>query len=174
MKPETFVRAANLSQLKGAGPFALSANGVDVVLARSRGGWRALGCRCPHQGALLGEGELDGGVLVCRNHRRLFALDSGQHDAGPECLASCPVAERDGALFIDITGLKSSDARIAATHSLYDLPGPRPLPLIGNLHQINPTRMHLILEGWAAQHGSIYQFRLGQKRIVVTSDPALI
>src|SRR5208283_3262673 len=57
MKPETFVRVANLSELKGAGPFALSANGMDVVVARTGGGWRAFGGRCPHQGALLGEGE---------------------------------------------------------------------------------------------------------------------
>src|SRR5271166_5936208 len=95
MQPETFVRLANLSELKGAGPFALSANGVDVVLSRTGGEWHAFGGRCPHQGALLGEGELDGDALVCRNHRWRFALDSGQRDGGPECLAPCPVAERD-------------------------------------------------------------------------------
>ena len=174
MKPETFVRAANLSELKGAGPFALSANGVDVVLARSGGGWRAFGGRCPHQGALLGEGELDGGALVCRNHGWRFALDSGQRDGGPECLASCPVAERNGALFVDIAGFKPSAARIAATRSLDDLPGPKPLPLIGNLHQLDPTKAHLILEEWAARYGSIYQFRMGRRRIVATTEPALI
>jgi cytochrome P450/nitrite reductase/ring-hydroxylating ferredoxin subunit len=174
MKPETFVRAANLSELKGAGPFALSANGVDVVLARSRGGWRAFGGRCPHQGALLGEGELDGGVLVCRNHRWRFALDSGQREGGPECLAPCPVAERNGALFVDVAGLKPSAARTAATRSLDDLPGPKPLPLIGNLLQLDPTKAHLVLEEWAARYGSIYQFWMGRRRIVATSEPALL
>src|SRR5271165_6826584 len=106
MKPETFLRVADLSELKGAGPFALSANGVDVVAARSGGAWRAFAGRCPHQGALLGEGELDGDALVCRNHRWRFALDSGRRIGGPEQLPSCPVAERDGALFINITGLE--------------------------------------------------------------------
>src|SRR5271165_2059079 len=105
MKPETFVRVANLSELKGAGPFALSANGMDVVLARTGSGWRAFGGRCPHQGALLGEGELDGDTLVCRNHHWRFALDSGQRVGGSERLLSCPLAERDGALFVKITGL---------------------------------------------------------------------
>ncbi len=174
MKPETFVRVANLDELKSAGPFALSADGVDVVLARTGGVWRAFEGRCPHQGALLGEGELDGDALVCRNHRWRFALDSGQRDGGPERLASCPVAERNGALFVDITGLKPSAARIAATRSLDDLPGPKPLPLIGNLHQLDPTKAHLILEEWAARYGSIYQFWMGPRRIVATSDPALI
>jgi cytochrome P450/nitrite reductase/ring-hydroxylating ferredoxin subunit len=174
MKPETFLRVANLSELKTAGPFALSANGVDVVLARTGCGWRAFGGRCPHQGALLGEGELDGDALVCRNHRWRFALDSGQRDGGPESLASFPVAERDGALCVDITGLKPSAAQIAATRSLDDLPGPKPLPLIGNLHQLDSAKAHLILEEWAARYGSIYQFWMGRRRIVATTEPALI
>jgi cytochrome P450/nitrite reductase/ring-hydroxylating ferredoxin subunit len=174
MKPETFVRVASLGELKSAGPFALTANGVDVVLARTGSGWRAFGGRCPHQGALLGEGELDNGALVCRNHGWRFALDSGLRDGGPECLASCPVAERNGALFVDITGLKPSAAGIAATRSLDDLPGPKTLPLIGNLHQLDSSKAHIILEEWAARYGSIYQFWMGRRRIVATSDPALL
>ena len=143
-------------------------------MARSGRGWRAFGGRCPHQGALLGEGELDGDSLVCRNHRWRFALDSGQRDGGPECLAPCPVAERNGALFVDVSGLKPSAVRTAATRSLDDLPGPKPLPLIGNLHQLDPTKAHLIMEEWAARYGSIYQFWMGRRRIVATSEPALL
>ena len=60
MKPETFTRVAKLSDLNGAGPFALSARGADIVLLKAGGRWRAFEGRCPHQGALLGEGELDG------------------------------------------------------------------------------------------------------------------
>jgi cytochrome P450/nitrite reductase/ring-hydroxylating ferredoxin subunit len=174
MPPETFVRVADLGELKSAGPFALSADGVDLVLARTSRGWRAFRGRCPHQGALLGEGELDGDSLVCRNHRWRFALDSGQREGGAECLASCPVAERNGALFVDVSGVEPSVVRTAATRSLDDLPGPKPLPLIGNLHQLDPTKAHLLLEEWAARYGSIYQFRMGRTRIVATSEPALL
>ena len=77
-------------------------------------------------------------------------------------------------MFVDVTGLKPSATRIAATRSLDDLPGPKPLPLIGNLHQLNPTKAHLILEEWAARYGSIYQFWMGPRRIVATTDPASI
>jgi cytochrome P450/nitrite reductase/ring-hydroxylating ferredoxin subunit len=174
MKPETFIRVANVGELEGAGPFALSANGADVVLVRSGNGWRAFEGRCPHQGALLGEGEIDGGALVCRNHRWRFAIDSGRREGGPECLASCPVAERDGGVFVDVTGLKRSSAAKPATRSLDDLPGPKGLPVIGNLHQIDSTKVHLILEGWAARYGSTFQFRMGSTRVVATSDPAFI
>ena len=174
MKPEKFARVADLSELKTAGPFALSANNVDVVLLRTGAGWRAFEGHCPHQGALLGEGELDDGVLVCRNHRWRFSVESGRREGGPECLASCPVAERDGGLFVDVTGLKPSSAPISATRTMDDLPGPKPLPLIGNLHQLDATRGHITLEGWSVQYGSTYQLRMGRRRAVATADPALV
>jgi cytochrome P450/nitrite reductase/ring-hydroxylating ferredoxin subunit len=174
MKPETFIRVASVSELKGAGPFALSANGADVVLVRTGEGWRAFDGRCPHQGALLGEGELDGDALVCRNHRWRFSVDSGRREGGPECLAFCPVLERENGVFVDIAGLRRSTSPKAATRSMDDLPGPKGLPVVGNLHQIETTRVHLILEAWAAQYGSTYQFWMGGTRVVATSDPALI
>ncbi len=174
MKPETFTRVAKVSDLNGAGPFALSASGADIVLLKAGGRWRAFEGRCPHQGALLGEGELDGGALVCRNHRWRFSVDSGHREGGPECLASCPVAERDDSVFVDISGVKRSAVSNPTTRSLEDLPGPKGLPLIGNLHQLDATKVHLIFEDWAARYGSIYQFRMGSTRVVVTSDPAMI
>jgi cytochrome P450/nitrite reductase/ring-hydroxylating ferredoxin subunit len=174
MKPDAFVRVASLSDLAGPGPFPVSASGVDVALVRSETGWRAFNGRCPHQGALLGEGEIEGDKLVCRNHRWRFSIASGQRDGGPECLASCPVAERNGAIFVDVSGLAPKSARPQAVGSLDDLPGPRGLPFIGNLHQIDPTRAHLVLQEWAARYGSMYQFRLGPTRVVVTVEPALI
>jgi cytochrome P450/nitrite reductase/ring-hydroxylating ferredoxin subunit len=174
VRPETFVCFAKLSDLKGKGPFALSAAGVDVVLARTSGGWRAFSGRCPHQGALLGEGDIDGDALVCRNHRWRYSLDSGQRDGGPECLTSYPIVERDGSMFVDVASLHPAAARIAATRSLDDLPGPKRLPLIGNLHQFDPPKSHLLLEEWAARYGSTYQFWMGGRRAIATTDPALI
>jgi hypothetical protein len=32
-----------------------------------------------------------------------------------------------------------------------DLPGPRGWPLLGSARQIEPRRLHLILEGWAEE-----------------------
>ena len=112
--------------------------------------------RCPHQGALLGEGEIEGDKLVCRNHRWMFSIASGQRDGGPECLVSCPVAEPNGAVFVDVSGLAPKSARVQSTRSLDDLPGPRALPFIGNMHQIDPTRAHLVLQEWAARYGSMF------------------
>jgi cytochrome P450/nitrite reductase/ring-hydroxylating ferredoxin subunit len=174
MKSETLARVADLKELKADGPFALSANGADLVVLRSGGRWRAFGGRCPHQGALLGEGEIEGGALVCRNHRWRFSIESGLREGGEERLAACPVAERDGGLFVDVKAIEPSPAAAAATRKMDSLPGPRPLPLIGNLHQLDATKGHLTLEEWSRRHGPTYQLRMGLRRAVATADPAMI
>jgi cytochrome P450 len=53
---------------------------------------------------------------------------------------------------------------------LQDLAAPSALPWLGNLHQLNPKQLHAQLEAWGKALGPTYTFRLGRKRILVTSD----
>jgi cytochrome P450/nitrite reductase/ring-hydroxylating ferredoxin subunit len=178
--PDSWTRVARLPDLAGDGPFALSADGVDLVLVRVGSEYRAYAGRCPHQGALLGEGELDGDTLVCRNHRWRFDAATGRRQGGPECLAACPLARRGDELWADTSSLRDAGARDAgaavgrAMRRVEDLPGPTPLPFVGNMHQIDPSRLHLDLERWAAEYGDLYLYRLGPNRIVTVSRPDLI
>jgi cytochrome P450 len=55
-----------------------------------------------------------------------------------------------------------------------DLPGPRGVPVFGNLLQIDSTRLHLQLEQWCKEHGPIFKLRLGPRRAVVLGDHELI
>lgn len=55
-----------------------------------------------------------------------------------------------------------------------DLPGPKSLPLLGNLLQLDLKRLHTVLERWADSYGSMYIIRLGRRPVVVLSDPALV
>ncbi len=55
-----------------------------------------------------------------------------------------------------------------------DLPGPPTLPVFGNLLQIESTRLHLQLEQWCEQYGSIFRLKLGPRRVVVIGDHELI
>lgn len=167
----SIIRIANLDELRGDDPHAVSVSGFDVVVVRTPAGLRAFEGRCPHQGTLLAEGELDRGRLVCRNHHWRFSVESGQRDGGPQCLMSYPVVEKDGALFIDVARLSRGPGRIAAKRRLDDLPGPKGLPVLGNIHQLDVTKLHLILEGWAAQYGPLYLFWRGSAPVVVLSDP---
>ena len=61
-----------------------------------------------------------------------------------------------------------------AVRTLSDLPSPRGLPLLGNALQLDLPRLHLILEEWAEEFGSVFTIGLGPKRIFVCSDADLL
>src|SRR4051812_24441112 len=136
--------------LKGEGPHAVSAGGVDLILLRHpRLGPRGFQGRCPHQGALLGEGELEGETLICRNHRWRFHAATGKRQGGPECLVACPVVEQGGELLVDLTAMLAERGPVVARRRIDDLPGPRGLPWLGNALQLDLPRLHAQAEEWA-------------------------
>ncbi len=53
---------------------------------------------------------------------------------------------------------------------LHQLPGPRPLPVLGNLLQLDTPRMHQQLEAWCREFGPVFQLRLGRQRTLVCGD----
>src|SRR5579859_3473600 len=167
-------KAALASELRGDGPHVVSADGVDLVVVRRAGRLKAYEGRCPHQGALLGEGELDRGMLVCRNHRWRFDADTGARQGGSHCLSACPIVEEEGEIRVDVRALaRQSRPSAPAEKRVADLPGPRGLPIVGNAFQIDGPTMHLLLELWARTYGPMYKFRLGSLEAVVVSDPDL-
>lgn len=161
----------HLPPVNGAGPFAVSAAGLDLVVVRTSRGLRAYQGLCPHRGALLAEGEIDGDTLVCRNHRWRFSVHDGCRAGGPECLHAYPLVEQDGELYVEVPD--SRERTRAARRTPADLPGPAPLPLVGNLFQIELSRLHEILEGWVRQYGPVFRYRLGPRTYVAVADAAL-
>ena len=59
-------------------------------------------------------------------------------------------------------------------NSLSQLPGPKGLPILGNLFQIDLQKLHSILEEWSDLYGEIYKFKIANKTVVAISDPTLI
>jgi len=175
----SFVRIATSQDLRGNGPHVVSARGVDLILLRTSGGPRVYQGRCPHQGALLGEGELEGDALVCRNHRWRFDVETGARQGGPECLIACPVVERDGEVLVDPSALihvqfaQSPQISRARTRKLAELPGPRGWPLVGSAFELDLNRLHLTFERWAREYGPAYRFQMGRDRSLVVSSPEL-
>ena len=55
-----------------------------------------------------------------------------------------------------------------------DLPGPRALPVVGNLLQIKPDRLHLQMEQWCRQYGPVFKLQLGPRKAVVFGDHSLV
>lgn len=66
------------------------------------------------------------------------------------------------------------DQAVAATRTLADLPSPRGVPLLGHALQLDIPRLHQVLEGWCATHGTLFTIALPGKRVLVCSDPHLL
>ncbi|MFR9749838.1 cytochrome P450 [Nocardia sp. 004] len=57
--------------------------------------------------------------------------------------------------------------------SATDLPGPSGWPLLGNLPQLLPSRLHRRFDRWADEFGPMYRVNMAGKTLVVVSDPGL-
>lgn len=55
-----------------------------------------------------------------------------------------------------------------------ELPGPRGMPVLGNLLQLKPLQLHRQLEDWVQQYGTVYRLKLGRRQAVVIADHQLI
>ena len=59
----------------------------------------------------------------------------------------------------------------STSKTIADLKGPKGLPIVGNLFQIDIEKFHLHLEQWCAEFGPIFKIRMGPKEIVCVADP---
>lgn len=50
------------------------------------------------------------------------------------------------------------------------LPGPRPWPLVGNLLQVRPLRVHRDIERWCRQYGTFFPVYFGRTEVLVVAD----
>ena len=77
---------------------------VDEPLAVYHVGSRFHACadRCPHAGALLSEGEVEGGVVTCPRHGSQFDVANGQRLRGPADtdIATYPSVEDGGQFYL--------------------------------------------------------------------------
>ena len=172
---DAWVPVGRVDELCGPGPFSAQVGSHELVLVRTSSAmFSAFEGRCPHQGALLAEGEVLDGHLVCRNHRWAFDVATGQRRGGPECLRACPVQIRDGKLYARTGAFAAPTTIEAGLRATADLPGPRRWPFLGSRAVLDLERLHAALERWAEQYGTLYQVYLGAHQVVVVSDPALI
>lgn len=78
-------------------------DGRSVVVFNVAGRLRAIENSCPHNGASLANGRLEGTLLTCPAHGLRFDLDTGcTPGAGPLCLTILPVRMAEGQLMISL------------------------------------------------------------------------
>lgn len=165
-------RVCSAEELLPDRPFGAAVDGRDVVLLPSTLGLRAYEGRCPHQGTLLSEGELEGTELVCRAHGWRFDRATGVRVGGPGGLQPLPCRVQDGAVEVDVNANATARAS-QAKRTVKDLPGPPRWPLLGNAGALKTERVHHVFEDWARRYGPLYRFHLGRKPVVVVSDARL-
>jgi cytochrome P450 len=62
----------------------------------------------------------------------------------------------------------------ATLRRIADLPGPRTLPLLGNMHQMERARVHQDMEDWSRQYGPLFRVAIPGTTMLVVADPELI
>jgi len=79
------------------------AGDTSILLLKIHGRFHAYQARCPHQGAALVDGDLDGGILTCAAHRWQFDATNGQ-GVNPRCarLKRYPVHIVDRKVLIEV------------------------------------------------------------------------
>jgi len=82
------------------------------------GGLHATDGFCTHGNTHLADGLVIGGMIECPKHNGRFHLADGSPARAPVCrgLATYPVEERDGTIWIDVTHAGGAGARSQATH----------------------------------------------------------
>ncbi len=68
------------------------------------------------------------------------------------------------------TAIESSPAVGRAIRQFADLPGPRGLPIVGNILQMHQGRAHQDVEAWAQRYGPYFKFRLGSRHFLGVTD----
>jgi cytochrome P450/nitrite reductase/ring-hydroxylating ferredoxin subunit len=168
-----------LAKIAGLAPDTLTGvnvDGVDIVLVNSADRILAYDGRCPHMGTLLGEGDMENGLLTCRAHGWQFDCVTGQRSGDQTiCLARLSVIIEDGQVLAhqdELNALKGQSKEVDQSQ-IKTYPGPRAWPVIGSLFSVNRRAFHLTLEDWSKRYGSIYSCRLGRVSMTVTSDATI-
>ena len=92
-----FVTLAKLADLVPGSRKLVHVDGRDIALFNVEGTIYAVDDTCPHAGASLAAGRLQGRTIYCRSHGLRFDLATGQMPGVADvCIASYPVSIEDG------------------------------------------------------------------------------
>ncbi len=73
----TYVETVSTSEIAPGAMLAAEAAGKKLLIANVDGAFYAMQRKCPHMGADLCKGSLDGKIVTCRMHHAEFDVTSG-------------------------------------------------------------------------------------------------
>ena len=77
-----FLEAADLDQIPSGTGTTVKIADQEIALFNVDGEIYAMGDSCPHAGASLGAGRLDGRIVTCRAHGLRYDVSTGQVTTG--------------------------------------------------------------------------------------------
>ncbi|MDX2303143.1 MAG: cytochrome P450 [Microscillaceae bacterium] len=173
-----------LSELQESVPLGVDIQGLSLVVLKQADQISVFEGRCPHQGTLLSEGWVADGKLVCRTHQWKFDCLTGEKVKDAKvCLKKFTSQMDQGKILVDQDELFaykkqslhiSGDSHKSETQALLHpskLPGPKGLPVLGNLLQINNNTIHQQVEAWSKTYGNLFKIYLGGRLFIISADP---
>lgn len=157
MDPTTQVPIARLTDLVDDVPAGAVVDGLDLVVVRRGDDVHVFEGRCPHRGALLADGRVQGPDLVCGVHGWDFRLDTGVSAYNPaERIHKFAARVADGRVVVDAADLAAYRATrpevpAASTYDrLYDDPHQNTPeePYVAEIHA-------LARKGLSGAHGAV-------------------
>lgn len=73
-----FMKASAVDDFDESGKKKVTLDGRDILLARVDGEYYAVDSRCPHLGADLSAGNLEGAIIDCPRHHSRFDIRTGE------------------------------------------------------------------------------------------------
>jgi nitrite reductase/ring-hydroxylating ferredoxin subunit len=98
-----WVRVADPGAVAEGSLLLVDAAGKAVAVACVAGRLSAIDDRCPHFGASLSDGQIEGEIVVCPWHGREYDLRTGQCVGGfYDGVKSYPVESRSDGIFLEL------------------------------------------------------------------------
>lgn len=100
---DDFVKAIDAADLGPGETTTAVVNGNELAIVNLAGEFHALDNLCPHQGAPLGDGLVQGDTLVCSLHYWEFDIKTGEYLDDPTiCLKRYETKVEDGSVFVKL------------------------------------------------------------------------
>ncbi len=73
-----FIKAAEISAIPNGSQKVISIQGKEILIVNIGGTYHAIGNKCPHAGADLSKGSLEGNIITCPEHKAKFDITNGK------------------------------------------------------------------------------------------------
>jgi nitrite reductase/ring-hydroxylating ferredoxin subunit len=108
---EPFVAVAGVADVVPGRPRTVVIDGTEVAVFNVGGTFYALEDSCPHQGAPLSDGWIEGTTVTCPWHAWCFNLTDGKMTVGFDGVDTFDVKVENGTIWVSRTPRRDAEAR---------------------------------------------------------------